>query len=134
MKKQIVTGLVGLGMGVAATLSLTTPSLFLGWDANAAGADTYRQLNLFGDVFERIKADYVEEPTDQDLVRAAINGMLVSLDPHSGYLPPKDFGEMQEQTRGSFGGLGIEVTQEEGFVKVVSPIDGTPADEAGVDR
>ena len=132
MKKQIVTGLVGLGMGVAATLSLTTPSLFLGWDANAAGADTYRQLNLFGDVFERIKADYVEEPTDQDLVRAAINGMLVSLDPHSGYLPPKDFGEMQEQTRGSFGGLGIEVTMEDGYVKVVSPIDGTPAMEAGV--
>jgi carboxyl-terminal processing protease len=132
MKKQIVTGIAGLGLGIFATLSLTTPSLFLDWDANAAGADTYRQLNLFGDVFERIKADYVEEPTDQDLVRSAINGMLVSLDPHSGYLPPKEFGDMQEQTRGAFGGLGIEVTMEDGYVKVVSPIDDTPAMKAGV--
>lgn len=95
-------------------------------------SETYRQLNLFGDVFERVRAQYVEEMTDEDLVKTAINGMLVSLDPHSGYLDEKDFSEMQVQTRGEFGGLGIEVTMENGVVKVVSPIDDTPAYRAGI--
>jgi len=96
-------------------------------------AKTYRLLNLFGDVFERIRADYVDEPTDEELIEAAITGMLSSLDPHSNYLNAKNFKEMQVQTRGSFGGLGIEVTMEGGLVKVVSPIDDTPASRAGIE-
>lgn len=95
-------------------------------------SDTYRQLNLFGDVFERVREQYVDELTDEELVETAINGMLVSLDPHSAYLDEDDFAEMQVQTRGEFGGLGIEVTMENGLVKVVSPIDDTPAYQAGV--
>lgn len=94
--------------------------------------EIYRQLNLFGDVFERVRSQYVEEVSDQDLIENALNGMLVSLDPHSGYLNEKRFEEMQTSTRGSFGGLGIEVTMENGFVKVVSPIDDTPAFKAGM--
>ena len=94
--------------------------------------ETYRQLSLFGDVFERVRSDYVEEVADQDLIEAAINGMLTSLDPHSGYLPDDNFKKMQVQTTGRFGGLGIEVTMENGFVKVVSPIDDTPAAKAGL--
>jgi len=97
------------------------------------GTDTYRLLNLLGDVFERVRADYVEVPTDQELIESAITGMLVSLDPHSSYLNAKNFREMQVQTRGEFGGLGIEVTMENGLVKVVSPIDDTPAFRAGVE-
>ncbi len=95
--------------------------------------DTYRLLNLFGDVFERVRADYVEEADDQELMEAAITGMLTSLDPHSSYLNAKSFREMQVQTRGEFGGLGIEVTMESGLVKVVSPIDDTPAFRAGIE-
>ncbi len=94
--------------------------------------DTYRQLNLFGDVFERVRAQYVEPIEDEELIETAINGMLSSLDPHSSYLNDKGFEEMQVQTRGEFGGLGIEVTMENGFVKVVSPIDDTPAFRAGM--
>ena len=94
--------------------------------------DTYKYLELFGDVFERVRKDYVEEVSDQDLLENAINGMLTSLDPHSSYLPAKGFQEMQEQTKGEFGGLGIEITMEGGFVKVVSPIDETPAARAGM--
>ena len=94
--------------------------------------DTYKYLELFGDVFERVRKDYVEEVSDQTLLENAINGMLTSLDPHSGYMPAKGFQDMQEQTRGEFGGLGIEVTMEGGVVKVVSPIDDTPASKAGV--
>ena len=100
---------------------------------NTDKADVYEQLDLFGDIFDRIRSEYVEEVDAKELIEAAINGMLTSLDPHSGYLPPVDAEKMREQTRGEFGGLGIEVTQEEGFVKVVSPIDGTPADEAGME-
>ena len=96
------------------------------------GSETYRQLQLFGDVFERIRADHVQERSDEELVEAAINGMLTSLDPHSSYLSPKNFRDMQVQTRGEFGGLGIEVTMENGVVKVVSPIDDTPAFRAGL--
>ena len=94
--------------------------------------DTYRQLNLFGDVFERVRAQYVDEMSDEELVEKAVEGMLTSLDPHSAYLDEDDFKDMQIQTRGEFGGLGIEVTMENGFVKVVSPIDDTPAFRAGV--
>jgi carboxyl-terminal processing protease len=101
--------------------------------AQAGAGDTFRQLKLFGDVFERVRAEYVEEVTDQTLIEAAINGMLTSLDPHSGYLDTEKYRDMQVQTRGEFGGLGIEVTMENGLVKVVSPIDDTPAAKAGVE-
>ena len=92
----------------------------------------YEQLNLFGEVFDRIRSGYVEDVDSSDLISAAIRGMLTSLDPHSGYMPPDNFEDMQVDTKGAFGGLGIEVTQEDGFVKVVSPMDGTPASEAGI--
>jgi carboxyl-terminal processing protease len=97
-----------------------------------AGNDTYRQLNLFGDVFERVKNDYVREVKDGELVESAINGMLNALDPHSSYLNPKNFSDMQVSTRGEYGGLGLEVTMEDGLVKVISPMDGTPAAKAGI--
>jgi carboxyl-terminal processing protease len=97
-----------------------------------AGTDTYRQLNLFGDVFERVKNDYVREVKDAELVESAINGMLMALDPHSSYLNPKNFSDMQVSTRGEYGGLGLEVTMEDGLVKVISPMDGTPAARAGI--
>ena len=100
--------------------------------AQENSADTYKQLKLFGDVFERVRADYVDEVTDEELIEAAIRGMLQELDPHSSYMNAQEFTEMQEQTKGEFGGLGIQVTMEEGFVKVIAPIDGTPAAEAGV--
>ena len=129
------TSLIFLGalVGVAATLLLTQPhTLLMGSAAGAAASDTYRTLNLFGDVFERVRADYVEKPDDSKLVESAINGMLAGLDPHSSYMDPKSFRDMQVQTRGEFGGLGIEVTMEDGLVKVVAPIDDTPAAKAGV--
>ncbi len=100
--------------------------------ASASNSDTYRQLNLFGDVFDRVRSDYVEAPDEEKLIDAAINGMLASLDPHSSYMNPKRFKDMQQQTRGEFGGLGIEVTMENGLVKVVAPIDDTPAARAGL--
>ncbi len=100
--------------------------------AQSGSSDTYRQLQLFGDVFERVRSDYVEEVTDETLIEKAINGMLTSLDPHSSYLNAKSYRDMQVQTKGEFGGLGIEVTMENGVVKVVSPIDDTPAYRAGV--
>ena len=109
-------------------LALPTPEKARAQDNEEA----YRQLSLFGDVFERVRNDYVEEKTDKEIIEAAINGMLTSLDPHSGYLPDDNFEAMQVQTRGRFGGLGIEVTMDKGFVKVVSPIDDTPASEAGM--
>jgi len=127
-------------IAAAATVSfvagaVTAPLLptFAAEKSNAKFSDdTYKYLELFGDVFERVRKDYVEEVTDQELLENAINGMLTSLDPHSGYMPAKSFQEMQEQTKGEFGGLGIEVTMESGVVKVVSPIDDTPASRAGV--
>src|SRR5271154_233130 len=129
------TSLIILGAlaGVAATLLLTQPhALSFGSVASASASDTYRELNLFGDVFERVRADYVEKPDDSKLVESAINGMLAGLDPHSSYMDPNSFRDMQVQTRGEFGGLGIEVTMEDGLVKVVAPIDDTPAAKAGV--
>src|SRR5687768_7623750 len=119
--------------GAALTLFVTQPrAVLMGSSARAATSDTYRQLNLFGDVFERVRADYVEKPDDSKLVETAINGMLAGLDPHSSYMDSKSFRDMQVQTRGEFGGLGIEVTMEDGLVKVVAPIDETPAAKAGV--
>ena len=105
-----------------------------GWtESEENRKQVYEQLNLFGEVFDRVRSTHVESVKSQDLIRAAINGMLSSLDPHSGYLPPESFQDMQVDTKGAFGGLGIEVTQEDGFVKVVSPMDGTPAFDAGVE-
>ncbi len=130
MKKLVMAVLSGTLAGALVTTQIAGPLL-----AQEAARTTtvYEQLDLFGDIFERIRSQYVEEVDDAKLIEAAINGMLTSLDPHSGYLPPEAFDDMQVQTRGEFGGLGIEVTQEQGFVKVVSPIDGTPADAAGIE-
>ncbi len=102
------------------------------YSATSPNSEIYRQLDLFGDVLERVRNDYVEKPDDAQLIDSAINGMLASLDPHSSYLNPKNFRDMQVQTRGEFGGLGIEVTMENGVIKVVSPIDDTPAAKAGL--
>jgi carboxyl-terminal processing protease len=102
------------------------------YSANSPNSELYRQLDLFGDVFERVRSDYVEKPDDTMLIESAINGMLAALDPHSSYMSPKNYRDMQVQTRGEFGGLGIEVTMENGIVKVVSPIDDTPASKAGI--
>jgi len=102
------------------------------WAQDSAHSETYRLLTLFGDVFERVRAEYVEPVNDKDLVENALNGMLTGLDPHSNYKNAKSFRDMQVQTRGEFGGLGIEVTQDNGFIKVISPIDDTPASRAGV--
>ncbi len=131
MRKSILTTLGALFLGAAATAVLMYSVAPQG-PANAANTDTYKQLNLFGDVFDRVRSDYVEAPDDSKLIDAAISGMLTSLDPHSSYLNAKSFRDMQVQTRGEFGGLGIEVTMENGVVKVVTPIDDTPADRAGV--
>ena len=130
MKKFLMAATAGTLAGVIVTTQIAAPLL-----AQEATKNTnvYEQLDLFGDIFERIRVQYVEEVDEADLIEAAINGMLTSLDPHSSYLPPADAEAMQVQTRGEFGGLGIEVTQEDGFVKVVSPIDGTPADNAGIE-
>jgi carboxyl-terminal processing protease len=101
-------------------------------NVEAKNSETYKQLTLFGDVFQRVREAYVEEVSEKDLVKSAINGMLANLDPHSSFLNNDDFEDMQVQTKGTFGGLGIEVTMEDGFVKVVSPIDDTPADKANI--
>jgi carboxyl-terminal processing protease len=132
MRKTSLTLLVGAAAGIALTLITTQPRVFDGARAQAAANDTYRQLSLFGDVFERVRADYVERPDDGKLIESAINGMLAGLDPHSSYMDSKNFGDMQTQVRGEFGGLGIEVTMEDGLIKVVAPIDETPAAKAGI--
>src|SRR6476660_5573836 len=125
--------LLGAAAGVAVTLIATPPRIVLdGARAQAAAADTYRQLSLFGDIFERVRADYVEKPDDSKLIESAITGMLAGLDPHSSYMDSKSFRDIQVQTRGEFGGLGIEVTMEDGLIKVVAPIDETPAAKAGI--
>ncbi|MCX8225912.1 MAG: S41 family peptidase [Sulfitobacter sp.] len=130
MKKFVMAAVGGTLAGVIATTQIAGPLLA---QETAKASNVYEQLDLFGDIFERIRAQYVEEVDTEELIEAAINGMLTSLDPHSSYLSPKDALKMRDQTRGEFGGLGIEVTQEEGFVKVVSPIDETPASEAGIE-
>ncbi len=129
MKKFVMAALGGTLAGALITTQVAGP--LIAQEAEKS-SNVYEQLDLFGDIFERVRGQYVEEVDSKDLIEAAINGMLTSLDPHSSYLGAEDFGDMQVQTRGEFGGLGIEVTQEEGFVKVVSPMDGTPADQAGI--
>jgi carboxyl-terminal processing protease len=132
MRKTSVI-LLSAAAGAALTLFVTQPrAVLMGSSARAATSDTYRQLNLFGDVFERVRSDYVEKPDDSKLIESAISGMLSGLDPHSSYMDAKSFRDMQVQTRGEFGGLGIEVTMEDGLIKVVSPIDDTPASKAGI--
>src|SRR6187431_2943033 len=132
MRKTSVI-LLSAACGAALTLFVTQPrSVLMGSVARAATSDTYRQLNLFGDVFDRVAANYAEKPDDAKLIETAINGMLAGLDPHSSYMDSKSFRDMQVQTRGEFGGLGIEVTMEDGLIKVVAPIDDTPAAKAGI--
>ncbi len=130
MQKFVMAAVAGTVAGVIATTQVAGPLLA---QEEARNSSVYEQLDLFGDIFERIRAQYVEDVEAKELIEAAIDGMLTSLDPHSSYLSPDDAAAMRVQTRGEFGGLGIEVTQEEGYVKVVSPIDGTPADEAGIE-
>ncbi|WP_340148916.1 S41 family peptidase [uncultured Sneathiella sp.] len=125
--RHVVTGVLAALVLILSIAIIATPD-----ERVEASSETYRQLNLFGDVFAKIREDYVEEVDDEKLIEAAINGMLSSLDPHSSYLNPKNYDGMKVQTRGKFGGLGIEVTMENGLVKVVAPIDDTPADKAGV--
>ncbi|MFK7902464.1 MAG: S41 family peptidase [Nitratireductor sp.] len=131
MMRKLNLFIGGLALGTAiglGTATLVNPTT----SANAAGSETYQRLALFGDIFERIRGTYVTEPDEEKLVESAINGMLASLDPHSSYLNPKDFSDMRVQTKGEFGGLGIEVTMENEVIKVISPIDDTPAAKAGV--
>ncbi|MBR0799148.1 S41 family peptidase [Bradyrhizobium jicamae] len=126
---------LGTVAGACLTLLVTSPqgAHMIGVAKAAARSDnTYSQLNLFGEVFERVRTDYVEKPDDSKLVEGAINGMISSLDPHSRYMNEKGWADMQETTHGEFGGLGIEVTMEDGFIKVVAPIDDTPASRAGI--
>jgi len=124
--------MIGAAVGAGTATLVSQTQLLSGTSAIAASAETYRQLSLFGDVFEKVRSDYVERPEEAKLIESAINGMLTSLDPHSSYMDAKSFRDMQVQTRGEFGGLGIEVTMEEGLVKVVTPIDDTPASRAGL--
>ncbi len=128
MKKLMMAAVGGAVLGLVTTTQVAGPLL-----AQESDGSIYEQLDLFGDIFERIRAGYVEDVDEKELIEAAINGMLTSLDPHSSYLSADDAADMRVQTRGEFGGLGLEVTQEEGFVKVVSPIDGTPAAAAGME-
>ncbi|MBY6091335.1 S41 family peptidase [Pseudooceanicola sp. 502str34] len=130
MRKTLLAAAGGIATGLLVTTQIAAPLLAQEADSKAS---VYEQLDLFGDIFERIRAQYVEEVEPGELIEAAINGMLTSLDPHSSYLSPDDAAAMRVQTRGEFGGLGIEVTQEDGFVKVVSPMDGTPAAVAGIE-
>lgn len=129
MKHYLLAGAIGTLAGAVVATQFAGPLVAQETGKNAS---VYEQLDLFGNVFERVRADYVESVDDKKLIEAAINGMLTSLDPHSSFLAAKDYEDMQTQTRGSFGGLGIEVGQEDGLVKVISPIDDTPAAEAGV--
>ena len=129
------TPLILLGATAGAAIALLATQshvIFAATNAMAAVEDTYRQLNLFGDVFERVRADYVEKPDDGKLIESAINGMVSGLDPHSSYMDAKSFRDMQVETSGEFGGLGIEVLMEDGLIKVVASIDDTPAAKAGI--
>src|SRR5262245_62004002 len=116
---------LGAGLGFAAALTIFPAA------QGASDMSAYRQLDLFSDAFERVRANYVRPVQDSELIDAAIEGMVSSLDPHSSYMNAKEYGDMQIQTRGEFGGVGIEVTMEDGLVKIVSPIDDTPAARAG---
>ena len=127
---------LGAASGICLTLLVTAPQggqwVAAAKAAAGAGADTYAQLNLFGEVFERVKADYVEKADDSKLIEGAINGMVTSLDPHSRYMNDKAWRDMQETTQGEFGGFDSEVTMEDGLIKVVAPMDDTPAKKAGI--
>ncbi len=129
MKQLALAASAGAIAGIVATTQLVAPLLAQENDSRT----TYEYLDLFGDIFERVRSVYVEPVNEKELIESAINGMLTSLDPHSSYLPPDAFDDMRVQTKGEFGGLGIEVTMENGFVKVVSPIDDTPAAAAGLE-
>src|SRR3954449_4355039 len=129
MKRRLLFSLSALaGAGLATLVSQT--GMLPG--AIAASSETYRQLNIFGDVYDKVRTGYVEPPTEAKLIEGAISGMLTSLDPHSSYMSPKEFKEMQTETHGEFGGIGTEVTMEEGLIKVIAPIDDTPAARAGI--
>ncbi|KMO21828.1 S41 family peptidase [Methylobacterium platani] len=130
--RKVSLVLFGAILGAGTATVATQTHLLSSTSAVAASAETYRQLSLFGDVFEKIRTDYVEKPDEAKLIEAAVNGMLTSLDPHSSYMDAKSFRDMQVQTKGEFGGLGIEVTMEDGLIKVVTPIDDTPAARAGL--
>ncbi|MEX0589510.1 MAG: S41 family peptidase [Xanthobacteraceae bacterium] len=132
MMKRFSLFFLGAAAGALIAVVTIQPRILINATANAASSDIYRQLNLFGDIFEHVRAQYVEKPDESKMIESAINGMLTSLDPHSAFLDIKNFRDMQTQTRGEFGGLGIEVTMESGLVKVVSPMDGTPAHRAGI--
>jgi carboxyl-terminal processing protease len=130
MKRLAIAAAGGAALGLVVTTQIAGPLIAQEAEGHRS---IYEQLDLFGDIFERIRAEYVEEVDERELIEAAINGMLTSLDPHSSYLSPEDAEAMRVQTRGEFGGLGIEITQEDGWVKVVAPMDGTPADAAGIE-
>src|SRR5262245_17653735 len=133
MNHKIPFILFGATAGAVMTLLVIQPHMvFVNSSANAAVEDTYKKLNLFGEVYERVRDDYVEKPDDNKLIEPAITGMLAGLDPHSSYMDSKSFKDMREETTGEFGGLGMEVTMEGGLVKVVTPIDETPAAKAGI--
>jgi carboxyl-terminal processing protease len=132
MKVQVGNQVRSIGLVVAGAVSASLLWHAFGNADAASNADTYKALNLFGDVFDRVRADYVEVPNENQMIEAAINGMLASLDPHSSFMNAKQYEDMSVQTRGEFGGLGIEVTMENGVIKVVSPIDDTPASKAGI--
>jgi len=129
MKRRLLFSLGTLaGAGLAALVAQTGVLS----RAAAAPSETYRQLGLFGDVFDKVRTDYVEPPNEAKLIEGALNGMLTALDPHSSYMSPNEFRDMQVETQGEFGGIGIEVTMEDGLVKVVAPVDETPAARAGI--
>ncbi|MGD1926729.1 MAG: S41 family peptidase [Paracoccaceae bacterium] len=128
MRKTMMAMMAGVALGALVPMMVNTVTA-----QDTSAKNTYEYLDLFGDIFERVRSNYVEEVDEQQLIEAAIEGMLTSLDPHSAYLPPQNFQDMREQTKGEFGGLGIEVTMENGFVKVVAPIDETPAANAGLE-
>ena len=129
MNRYLTAALAGLVGGALISTQVAGPLLAQETDQ---GQSVYQQLDLFGDVFDRIRAQYVNEVDTATLIQAAINGMLSSLDPHSSYLPPEDYEDMRVQTRGAFGGLGIEITQQDGYIRVITPIDDTPAAQAGI--
>src|ERR1700757_806906 len=129
MRRYLLIAVSSFALGAAAMAYLNRPAMA---SAEAPRADTFKMLELFGDVLTTVENQYVTPVDDKKLIQAAIDGMLTSLDPHSGYLNPEDYGDMRDQTRGEYGGLGIEVTSDEGAVKVVSPMDDTPAARAGI--
>jgi carboxyl-terminal processing protease len=132
MTSKITLLVAGAALGAGLATATMHSGLLSSTSAVAASPDTYRNLSLFGDIFEKIRTDYVEKPDEKKLIESAVNGMLTSLDPHSGYLDSKSFRDMDIDMRGQFGGLGIEVTMEDGALKVVTPIDDTPAAKAGI--